>query len=359
MNKNLLKPIVSVLCLTYNQKEYVRQCLDGFLMQKTNFEYEILINDDASNDGTTEVLKEYQKKYPKIISIYTHSVNQYSKNANNMYVRYLFPKAKGRYIALCDGDDYWTDPNKLQRQVDFLEKNQDYSMCFHPVKVVFENHEEPDSIYPINDNKDDFTLKELLKSNFIQTNSVMYRKQNYVGMELDVMPGDWYMHLYHAQFGKIGFINKTMSVYRRQPNGIWWESYHNQNKFWAKNGLHHLVIYSELLKMFGENEEYRTIILDNAARDASFVIEADDSKNGDLINKIANNYPEYIKKIVINADKTIKDYDTTVKSLIGDIDSIEKDNTTLKARLEAVENSRSWKITKPMRSILAFLKELI
>src|SRR5690606_25359461 len=102
---------------------FIRQCLDGIFMQKCNFEYEILIHDDASTDDTQKIIKEYQQKYPEIIKPILQTENQYSKGVRGIMARFNFPRAKGKYIALCEGDDYWTDPLKLQKQIDFLENN--------------------------------------------------------------------------------------------------------------------------------------------------------------------------------------------------------------------------------------------
>lgn len=345
MSKNILKPIVSVLCITYNQKKYIRQCLDGFLMQKTNFKYEILINDDASNDGTVEILKEYQRKYPKMISVYTHSVNQYSKNADNMYVRYLFSKAKGKYVALCDGDDYWTDPNKLQRQVDFLETNPDYSMCFHPVKVIFENHEEPDSIYPINNNKDNFTLEELLKSNFIQTNSVMYRKQTYDNMESEVMPGDWYMHLYHAQFGKIGFINEIMSIYRRSKSGIWWNAYSNRDEFWKKYYINHLMFARELLSMYGSKQEYAESLFSLVNSFIASILDVDRKYNTNLFKDANVQFPDLFEYYVVG----LLDH---FNANNNENESLKNNQKIMKEENDLIKSSILWKIRSKIIRLL-------
>ena len=107
-------------------------------MQKTNFKYEIIIHDDASTDGTTEIIKEYAEKYPDLITPIFQTENQYSKGLRGFYARFVFPKAKGKYIALCDGDDYWADSLKLQKQVDFLETHHDYAICSHDFKVYNE-----------------------------------------------------------------------------------------------------------------------------------------------------------------------------------------------------------------------------
>ena len=130
--------IVSICCITYNHAQFIRKALDGFLMQepptgvsKDDAWYEILIHDDASTDGTDDIIREYAAKYPgKIFPLY-EEVNQYSQGKENVIDMYNYGRAKGKYIAYCEGDDYWTDPLKLRKQVDFMEKHPDYSVCFH------------------------------------------------------------------------------------------------------------------------------------------------------------------------------------------------------------------------------------
>lgn len=131
-------PLVSISCITYNHAPYIRQCLDGFMMQQTNFAFEVLIHDDASTDGTTEIIKEYEEKYPDIIKPLYEEENQWVKGRRGSAV-FNFPRAKGKYIALCEGDDYWIDPLKLQKQVDFLEANPDFVMCSHLSKMYLQN----------------------------------------------------------------------------------------------------------------------------------------------------------------------------------------------------------------------------
>ena len=108
--------LVSISCITYNQKLYVKNCLDGFLMQKTNFDFEVLIHDDASSDGTAQILKDYENRYPKIFKIIYQSENQYSRGVRAIHKNFNFNRAKGKYLAICEGDDYWKDPFKLQKQ---------------------------------------------------------------------------------------------------------------------------------------------------------------------------------------------------------------------------------------------------
>ena len=122
-NNNNLK--LSIVCHTYNQEKYISETLEGFLNQKTNFSFEIIIHDDASTDSTPQIINEYQEKYPELIKTILQKDNKYSKNIN-IWTKYTFPKCQGKYIAICEGDDYWTDEKKLQKQVDFLENNAEY-----------------------------------------------------------------------------------------------------------------------------------------------------------------------------------------------------------------------------------------
>ena len=122
------KPLVSICCITYNHEPYIRDCLDGFVMQRTNFPFEVLIHDDASTDRTADIIREYEAKYPDIVKPIYQTENQFSKGVS-LSMTLNYPRARGKYIAKCEGDDYWVDPLKLQKQFDFLESHPDYSMC--------------------------------------------------------------------------------------------------------------------------------------------------------------------------------------------------------------------------------------
>ncbi|MEG0948649.1 MAG: glycosyltransferase [Bacteroidales bacterium] len=129
------KPLVSIICDTFNHSKYIRNCLDGFINQKTSFPFEVLIHDDASTDNTADIIREYADKYPHIIKPIFQSENKYSKGVR-IWFTYQFPRVNGKYIALCEGDDYWTDSCKLQKQIDFLEANPDYGLC-HTKTAVY------------------------------------------------------------------------------------------------------------------------------------------------------------------------------------------------------------------------------
>lgn len=126
--------MVSVYCITYNHVGLIRKCLDGFVMQKTDFKFEVWVHDDCSNDGTIEILKEYEERFPELINVVYEEENQYSQG--NDISTIMKPFLHGKYIAVCEGDDCWTDPNKLQKQFNFMEHNPEYTLCTHKVKEV-------------------------------------------------------------------------------------------------------------------------------------------------------------------------------------------------------------------------------
>lgn len=220
-----MEPVVSICCLTYNHILYIRQCLDGFMMQKVNFPIEILIYDDASTDGTQGIIREYETKYPNIVKPIYQKENQYSKGVRVGFV-YNYSRAKGKYIALCEGDDYWTDPYKLQKQVDFLESNPDYVMCSHR----FNQYIQEKGLLEEEQDKDfkgaDYDLKNLIGGKWLtQTLTVMYRRsaldlKRYAayGMSMDMI-----LFYELLRNGKGYCFPDIMAVYRLHNGGVWSE----------------------------------------------------------------------------------------------------------------------------------------
>ena len=240
---------VSILCLAYNHANFIRKCLDGFVMQKTNFPFEVIIHDDASTDGTADIIREYAEKYPDIIKPILQTENQWSRGIN-IWKTHMWPRISGEYVAVCDGDDYWTDPKKLQRQVDFLDRHLDYSMCFHPVCSMWEDKHAPDHI-SCRARKHTLELADLLKSNRIPNCAVMYRWRRECQDLFPncIFPGDWYLHMLHAQIGKIGYLPKVMSVYRRNSGGVWTGA--NETDDWfIKFAIPSIDFYKHAMKQF-------------------------------------------------------------------------------------------------------------
>lgn len=211
--------MVSICCITYNHEKYIRQALDGFLMQKTNFKYEIIIHDDASNDRTADIIREYEKKYPEIIKPIYQVENQLKKGIKGSLIAYNH--AKGKYIALCEGDDYWCDENKLQMQVDYLENNKDCTFCFHNAKIY---DMKTNKFYKWNLENKMFKKKnriynagELDLYGFIPTASFIF-KTEYIKQLPEwtktAVVGDRTIKLIMSSYGYAYQINKVMSVYR-------------------------------------------------------------------------------------------------------------------------------------------------
>ena len=305
------KIMVSIHCITYNQSKFIGQCIDSFMMQNCNFDIEVLIHDDCSTDGTKEIVEEYAKKYPNIIKPFFEEEKQYSKGRLIDVIRKLYNNCKGTYVALCEGDDYWTDPYKLQKQVDFLEAHPEYSGCFHPVKVHWENGKTQDSVYPTKEmikDKKFITKDDLLKMNYIQTNSVVYRwlfdVKNMQELIPDgILPGDWYLHLLFAQYGNIAYLPDVMAVYRKHNGGIWFDE---KNRI-LKYGLENLKFYYCVWKNFANSsEEYLNIYVLPLLK-ATFEIYLKNSQF-DKLKMVIENYSDLLNKIDFSSEKEKKKY---------------------------------------------------
>lgn len=220
ISNNPTLPLVSICCVTYNHEKYIRDAIEGFLLQKTTFPFEIIIHDDASVDNTQDIIREYEHKYPVIIKPIYQIENQWSKGVKPL-LNYIWPRTCGKYIALCEGDDYWTDPLKLQQQVDILEHNQLYSMVYH--NMLFKN--EMDNSLKLSDwpQKPELSIRDLAERNYIYTASAVFRKSafNVNSMPSNLPFGDYFIWLMVAKSGLIKYIDEPMGVYRIHEGGIW------------------------------------------------------------------------------------------------------------------------------------------
>lgn len=210
--------LVSICCISYNHEAYIRQCLDGFVMQQTQFAFEVLIHDDASTDCTQEIIREYEAKYPDIIKPICQTENQYSKGVP-ISRTFNFPRAKGKYIAMCEGDDYWTDPLKLQKQVDVLESHPDVSFCFHHALVLHEYVNPPvmDTDFYACFPQGECAVEELVEQGKCATCSYLMRKEcvEHLPENARFNSGDYLLLFASASLGKLYCIAEDMSVYRR------------------------------------------------------------------------------------------------------------------------------------------------
>lgn len=213
-------PRVSVVLTTYNHARYIREAVEGVLMQRTTFPIELIITEDCSTDGTREIVQELAAQHPDLIRL---MLSERNLNTNTVSARAI-AAARGEYTAHLDGDDYWTDPGKLQRQADFLDAYPDCPLCFHDVVIWNEARNEAAGLYVRLTVPRFSTLPQLLTNNCIPGCSPMFRTA-----ALRTMPawvdeaeyGDWPTYLLLAQTGPVGFIPDVMGVYRMHPDGYW------------------------------------------------------------------------------------------------------------------------------------------
>ncbi|OBF18368.1 sugar transferase [Mycobacterium kubicae] len=240
-------PKVSVVTTTHNQEAYVRKTFDSIVAQQTDFRIEVIVADDASTDATPSIIYDYTNRYPGLFRPILRPQNLgLNKNLTG-----ALSTARGEYIALCEGDDYWIDPLKLSKQVAYLDRHPEVAVSFHPVQVVWEDGSAKDSKFPPVHIRGNMSVEALILINFIQTNSVVYRRlDRYDDIPPDVMPLDWYLHVRHAAHGGIAMLPETMSVYRRHAQGMWHNQVVDPNKFWLSQGPGHAATFDAILDLF-------------------------------------------------------------------------------------------------------------
>lgn len=212
------KTLVSIAVLTYNHEQFLEQALESFLVQNTTFDFEIVIGDDASTDRTQTILKSFHKKHPNKFNIV------YQKTNIGMIPNFIdvISRCNGKYIAFCEGDDYWINSEKLQIQTNFLEANEDYAICFHEAKIYDETTKELKSDTITNSEKEDYDLSDLVKGNFMHTPTVVLRNDFSLPEDFSTLPiGDWPLYLNMLKHRKIKKLNHAMSVYRVHTNSSW------------------------------------------------------------------------------------------------------------------------------------------
>jgi glycosyltransferase involved in cell wall biosynthesis len=221
-------PLVSICCSTYNHEKFISDALDGFLIQKCNFPVEILIHEDCSTDNTAAIIKEYQKNYPNLIKPIFQKENQYSKGIKP-FTQLLYPRATGKYIALCEGDDYWTDPLKLQKQVEFLEANPEYTFCVGGFKKIYNHKQETVNIIktPFSISKHEkgfsFELKDQKKDRLTKILTVVFKHDKHILIQLTRYKYNLDVNLFYhlLKNGKGFYFNEIMGVYRIHDGGVY------------------------------------------------------------------------------------------------------------------------------------------
>lgn len=329
------KTIVSICCTAYNHEKYIEQTIQSFLMQETNFAFEILISDDCSTDNTTNIIQRYVQQYPKIIKHLHQAENKYSKGA--LPIRDLvLPYISGEYIALCEGDDFWTNSTKLQQQIDFLEKNREYTGCGHNTGFL-ENGELSGKLFinpTIRQTK--YYFDDIVDGFYMHTSSMVYRYNDeiknladeYFAKYSNVDRNDSYMLLVFAKLGPVGYINKVMSTYRVNDDGIWSGS---ADEVQISMFLKGCVDFSHI---FGERVAYR--LMRRFAVTISNYIESISSKSTyNLLEKIdTEDYPFIVAHLALlkkedlakieHIDNVCKQQQEELLSLRSEIDKINK-----------------------------------
>ncbi len=284
------RPVVSVCTITYNHERYIAKAIEGVVNQKCNFTFEMVIGEDGSKDRTKAIIEEYAAKYPGIIVPLYAEKNQGAKlNATNSLMH-----CRGRYIAFLEGDDYWTDLNKLQRQFDFMETNPEYTMCFTRVDVIDEDEQPATDPYPVLTKEDfDFDDIALAEKVFIPTPTMFFRNilpRPLPDFYVKAMSGDIAMHLLLSDKGKLKCLPGKTGIYREHPGGI------------TKTEKARVEFAKELFNLFVRANEYFEFRHDKVIRERllrmskiKLIFGSKDLKGLDKLKYVRQNMPDYFK----------------------------------------------------------------
>jgi glycosyltransferase involved in cell wall biosynthesis len=216
-------PLVDVAMATYNHEKFIAQALESVLAQETDFDYRLIVGDDCSSDGTQAIIKEYARRHPGRIVTLFHPKRLGTAHRDRIGVKVL-RLCTAKYVAMLDGDDFWTDPRKLQKQADYLEAHPDCALCFHNATMLFEDQSKPPRDYCPADQKEVSTLEDIAAQCFLITCTVMFRNR-FLG-ELPecfyrVTNADWMLFVLLAEHGHFRYLNEVMATYRIHGNGVW------------------------------------------------------------------------------------------------------------------------------------------
>ena len=290
------KPVVSIVSATYNHEKYIAEAIDSFLMQETDFPFELLIGEDCSTDGTKAIVKNYAEKYPNIIKPIFWEQNVGA--AKNWLT--LLGVAKGDYIANCEGDDYWTDKNKLQIQIDEMQKYPDVSLSFHLASTIdnLNNELKP----KLQKSNKIYSLKEIITGDFhlVQTNTIVIKKEKIDSLNFDLLSespvGDVWIRVNASMPNGALFMNKIMSTYRIQGQGSWSSSMQEDNKF--------MKFISQMMQSIDDFDQYWEFKYTK-----EFLIY----KNMYIDVVMKKNLSQAIKKDFINSNKDLMTINNLIK----------------------------------------------
>lgn len=314
---NGIKPLLSVIVATYQHAPFIRQCLDSILMQKTSFPFEILLGEDESSDGTREICKEYAEKYPDKIRLFlrdrttSHYVDKETDIKYRFNVKWLRKSSRGKYVAVCEGDDYWTDPYKLKKQVEFLENNEEYILTVGGYEILDSKTGQMKKVIKrVNQNDSEhkfgytFTLNEASKKWITKTLTLVFRNLNKVYPKMYQYSYSRDVHfIYHLlQEGKGFYFTEIFGVYRLHEGGIY------SPKSSREKALIRFKISKEIYLV--NNEEHSRIMyflaISNILKKHSYLIE-----NGDIKHSKPGMFIELLK-----ATRNIGEFKTLIKTLL-------------------------------------------
>lgn len=309
--------MVSINCITYNHEDFIAEAMNSFLAQKTNFRYEILIHDDASTDKTSEIIRKYQEKFPELIKPIIQEENKYSKGNIKISYEYNHKRANGKYIAFCEGDDYWTDPYKLQKQVDYMEKNPQCTLCTHSTTIMKGGSNNILGVVrPFTESRI-INFEDILLGGggFFATNSLLYLKSAFdtpPQFFFDSPVGDYPMQIILSELGEVFYIDEIMSAYRFQTNGSWSQNINNTNdqminldnqliNMLEKLNIHTNKKYESTIYQVIKQHKFNINRIEGNLKEIRLPIYRDLYNN--LTNKektkiILKNYLPYLKKIL-------------------------------------------------------------
>lgn len=287
-----IKPMVVIECTAFNHGSYIRDALEGFVMQKTDFPFVAVVHDDASTDKTAEIIREYAERYPDIILPIFEKENQYSTRSLGGVMRMACEATGAKYIAICEGDDYWTDPLKLQKQVGFMQSHLQYSMCFHNVKQIFEGT----NIYGLTEasiEDKEYSASEILGEWIIPTCSVLMKIEILKNRPKckDFIVGDNVLWATCLTYGRVRGLSNIMGVYRRLSNG-WTQKTTNTLKDQYYYNYKWIAHYRAMIQNFPKIDRF---IFDKEICRYMAAITIADLKNNrkKLIHNIITFYDEY------------------------------------------------------------------
>lgn len=308
------RPVVSIVCAAYNHEKYIREALEGFVSQKTSFKYEVIVHDDCSQDNTAQIIAEYADKYPDLIVPIFENENQYSKNTG-IFSDICIPRTRGKYIAFCEGDDYWCDENKLQMQYNALEKHRELNMCACGAKVISDI--EGKHLYDVVPKKDDciLTSSEVIAGGgrYLATASLFMRRD----ILLDRMKfenrkfNDYVMQIRGSLYGGIYFISRVMAVYRVSTDDSWSSNIETNEK----KRVQHISKEIEMLNLLDEETNYiyhdvivnRIVVYSSANREFnSSVLNEIEKHKGYVfvwgLGIVGNSFLQYLNKKGVEID---------------------------------------------------------